>query len=189
MSRHPAHVFGYGSLVNDETHSFAPVVPARLTGWQRVWGHKVLTPDKAVTSLSIRRRAGSVVDGAIAHVPALDWAGLDQREAGYDRIPLGVSDLQFPVQAPDLKGDVITYETRGDVAADGEFPILQSYIDAVMMGFYRLGGIKAASAFVTTTAGWETPIRNDRDAPLYPRAVALSDRDRAMIDALLSGVR
>lgn len=78
------YFFGYGSLVNRATHDFCNAQPAQLTGWRRVWRHTDLRP---VAFLTVERDDQSTIDGLIAHVPRDDWAGLDQREWAYDRIP------------------------------------------------------------------------------------------------------
>ena len=71
--------FGYGSLVNTQTHTYRETSQARLTGWQRVWQ---MTPLRPFPFLSIEPMDGAEIDGLIAHVPDGDWAQLDQRERG-----------------------------------------------------------------------------------------------------------
>ena len=63
--------------------------------------------------------------------------------------------------------------------------ILQSYLDAVMQGFLAVHGEAGLRRFLAETHGFvETPIRPDRENPAYPRAVSLSDAERALFDAL-----
>lgn len=180
MSGH--YVFGYGSLVNAETHTFAPLFRARLEGWRRAWKHKVLTPTKRVTSLTIEPHLGSAVDGVVAHVPDQHWEDLNKREEGYDQISL--SGAYFAHSAP-AGAQVITYQSRGDVTDVSGFPILLSYLDTVMLGFHQIGGHDAAAGFVNTTTGWDTPVLDDRADPIYPRAVFPDPVQRDMIEDLL----
>ena len=56
--------------------------PARLKGWRRAW------VGSRIRGCAAHRRAGAghSIDGLIAAVPGGDWAALDAREAGYERI-------------------------------------------------------------------------------------------------------
>ena len=46
-----------------------------------------------------------------------------------------------------------------------------------------------AAAFFDTTDGWDTPVLDDRAAPLYPRAQTLTRQERGLTDALLAQVQ
>ena len=39
-----AYFFGYGSLVNRNTHGYAPCHTARATGWRRTWARMADRP-------------------------------------------------------------------------------------------------------------------------------------------------
>ena len=70
----------------------------------------------------------------------------------------------------------------GDTAhrrpATSECPIWLSYVDCVLAGYFELGGAAAVDAFITSTTGWDAPLRDDRGAPLYSRAVKLNDQQK-----------
>ena len=86
--------FGYGSLVNLRTHTYANPVPTTLNGWRRVWKP---AGDCETSFLSIERVEGGQIDGMIAAVPKGDWGALDAREAAYDHVDVSV---QFRGTAP-----------------------------------------------------------------------------------------
>ena len=64
--------------------------------------------------------------------------------------------------------------------------ILASYLGAVVQGFRTLHGDAGALRFFETTDGWEAPLIEDLAAPLYPRAVPLSEGDVALMREGLS---
>lgn len=183
MVKHP-HFFGYGSLVNRDTHSFAPIHLSRIDGWRRVW-HRA--PIRPAAFLSVIRDRDSSIDGVIAPVPNDDWVALDAREYAYDRI--AVTDAVTHA-APDVR-DISIYAIPPDSSAppDEEHPILLSYIDVVLQGYLREYGEPGALRFIQTTEGWNTPVKDDRDAPVYPRARLLSDSERSFVDDMLVTVR
>ncbi len=117
-----------------------------------------------------------------ARVPGADWAALDKREHGYERLIIPEDQL-----SPSAK-NVSVYKSlpKNDQLGDAAFPILQSYLDCVLQGFLHVHGPNAPAAFIATTDGWETPILQDRGAPHYPRAITLSDEEAAHIDQLLT---
>ena len=173
--------FGYGSLVNTATHVYDRHHPARLSGWRRVWRH---TPIRDMAFLTAEPMDGVEIDGLIAAVPGADWAALDERETGYDRVhvPQGITH-----QAEDA-GHIAVYTIPADKhgPADGERPILLSYLDVVVQGYLQVFGEKGGEDFFATTAGWDTVILDDRTAPQYPRAQVLSQPETDFVDHHLS---
>lgn len=180
--KHP-HFFGYGSLVNRDTHSFEPVHHSRIKGWRRVW-HRA--PVRPAAFLSVVRDENAEIEGVIAPVPNDDWATLDAREYAYDRVP--VTDA-VTHQAKDVR-NISIYAIPPHAAAppSEDHPILLSYIDAVVQGYLREFGEAGAARFVTTTEGWDTTVRDDRNAPIYPRAQLLSPMERSFVDDMLSTI-
>lgn len=172
MPPEPA-VFGYGSLVNRATHAYAPARPATLSGWRRAWGY---TAHRAGPFLTAVPSPGDAIDGLIATVGAGDWAALDAREAGYDRLP-----TPWP-------GVVIYAVPRPRPAMPGDAPILLSYLDVVVQGFMREYGPEGVARFAATTDGWEAGILDDRAAPRYPRHQRLSPAETAATDALIAAL-
>ena len=172
------YFFGYGSLVNRQTHDYPHLTPARVRGWRRMWQPSPLRP---VAFLSVVTAPGEWVLGAIAQVPGADWQALDIREAAYQRRPVSKLATEHSVDGADVQ----IYAVETPTAASPDQPILLSYIDAVIQGFLAEHGPKGAEEFFETTVGWETPVRNDRYAPEYPRHQTLTDRERDIVDANL----
>ena len=175
-----AFVFGYGSLVNRGTHAWREVHAARLPGWRRAWQHA----EGRGTAFLAAVPAGpdDAIDGVIAAVPEGDWAALDRREASYERafatgIEHGVAEAT----------DIHLYRVPPDRhrPASVRHPVLLSYLDVVVEGYLAEYGPGGVDRFFATTEGWDAPIRDDRAAPVYPRAAAASDRARRAVDAWL----
>ena len=188
-----AHVayFGYGSLVNRATlrTDIVAIVPARLVGWRRIWRPRPDMPEFPAALLTVRRELGSVCDGVLIVDRAENLAAVDEREARYRRVRLEAREVEI---SPTLEGGSSTYAPAYVYEADPELPphrdpplILQSYLDAVMQGFLHMHGEEGLHRFLAETAGFtEIPIRPDRKKPAYPRAVTLSNTERALFDAL-----
>ncbi|MEX0312514.1 MAG: gamma-glutamylcyclotransferase family protein [Tateyamaria sp.] len=174
--------FGYGSLVNRATHAYPHAQRASLEGWRRVW---VRTALRDVVFLSVHEAPGDSIDGLIAAVPGADWAALDQRESGYDRI-----DATSAVMHAADATDIAFYQVPAHAQRQGgDHRILLSYLDVVVQGFAREFGDAGAEHFFATTDGWDTPVLDDRAAPLYPRAQRLTTQERALTDRLLAQVQ
>jgi len=177
------YFFGYGSLVNRDTHIYADAHRAQLHGWQRAW---VRTDARDVVFLTAVPNPKAQIDGLIAAVPDADWAALDLRETGYDRLPSGGAVTHDLPETLDIAHYAVPSAAMRE---GGEQMILLSYLDVVVQGYLREFGAAGVSRFFETTSGWDTPILNDRSAPQYPRAQALARQETALVDqhlALLS---
>jgi hypothetical protein len=183
--------FGYGSLVNRATlrTDIVDIIPARLVGWRRIWRPRPDMPGFPAALLTVRREPGSVCDGVLIVDRAENLAAVDAREARYRRVRLEPPELEVsPAREDAVAADVpvYVYEADPELPSHREPPmILQSYLDAVMQGFLAVHGEAGLHRFLAETRGFvETPIRPDRENPAYPRAVLLSDAERALFDAL-----
>ncbi|SFR37942.1 gamma-glutamylcyclotransferase family protein [Litoreibacter janthinus] len=172
--------FGYGSLVNAATHSYPSTFPATLHGWRRVWKHTSL---RELAFLSVMPVQGHQIDGLIAEVPNSDWSALDVREAGYFRIP--VEDAEVTHQAGRVDLQMYQTDPEHEVGASAQHPILLSYVDVVVQGFFNTFGEDGVTRFFETTDGWEAPILNDRSNPLYPRSQTLTLAETSLVDSHL----
>jgi hypothetical protein len=183
LVKHP-HFFGYGSLVNRNTHAFTPIHASRITGWRRIWQR---APNRPAAFLSVIADSDSTIDGVIAPVPNDDWVALDAREFSYAR--LAVTDA-VEHAATDVR-DISIYAIPPHDSAppDADHPILLSYVDAVLQGYLREFGQAGAARFCASTEGWNTPVLNDRDAPIYPRAQRLTATEQGFVDDMLLTVR
>ena len=171
------YFFGYGSLVNRETHDFAQTHCARLRGWRRGWRHTSLRP---VAYLTVVPDATTEIDGLIAAVPGHDWAALDERERAYDRVAAAHQVSHALPHLPEIALYTIP-EGRHDPATETH-PALLSYIDVVVQGYLREFGEAGAQHFFDTTDGWDAPVLDDRADPVYPRHRRLTADERAFVD-------
>lgn len=173
--------FGYGSLVNRDTHDYPDAEPAKIRGWRREWrcSHRF-----GRTFLSAVRDKGVVIEGLVARVPGADWAALDMREAGYARHVLSGTELQA---ARPLQAQVYAICERQSSLPTEAHPIRLSYLDVVVAGFLREFGETGVARFFETTTGWAATL-DDRAQPLYARAVPVSADIRDMVDANLAAL-
>jgi hypothetical protein len=167
----PNSFFGYGSLVNFKTHTYQNTRPASLRGWRRVW---VQSSERNVSFLSVTPDPLSVISGVIADVADIGWVALDQREAFYDRLEI-TTPPHAGVQLYKASTTAVSTQNLGQ-------PILLSYLDCVTQGFAQLYGEDGVRNFFRSTSGWDTPILNDRAAPIYPRACALSLKETTLVN-------
>ncbi len=179
MSKVPCF-FGYGSLVNTKTHDYPDPIKARLTGWRRMWRHTTMR-DLAI--LTVVPDPKVEITGLIARVPGGDWAALDKREAYYSRTLLDPSKLHYQGGF-----DVQMYEVEKDKDADALHPILLSYLDVVVQGFLEQFGEDGVADFFATTSGWDAPVLDDRQAPIYPRAQTLTQLETGLVDTQLTAL-
>lgn len=174
------YFFGYGSLVNQDTHIYPNARHATLQDWRRAW---VRTDARDVVFLTAVPAIGHRIDGLIAAVPDADWATLDLREGGYQRISSdgNVAHVGDPV------AEIAHYAVDPtDMRKGGAHVILLSYLDVVVQGYLREFGADGVQAFFDTTDGWDTPILDDRAAPKYPRAQVLTASETQLVDQHLS---
>ncbi len=180
LRRMTPYFFGYGSLVNRNTHAYPDAQPAQLRGWRRSW---VRTGRRDMVFLSVVQDAASRIDGLIAAVPGADWEALDAREYGYERHSSGGAVVHALIPAPDVAHYVIPENSR---QPGGDHVILLSYLDVVVQGFLREFGLSGVADFFDTTDGWDTPVLDDRADPLYPRHQKLSEDETALVDETLA---
>lgn len=170
------YFFGYGSLVNRATHSYPDAHPAQLRGWRRAW---VRSSAFDRVFLSVVPDASTTISGLIAAVPDNDWAALDARETGYNRLPSGDAVVHPLTPAPPIAHYAVPQDGQGTTTRN---TIILSYIDVVVQGFLREFGEEGVAQFFDTTDSWDTPIINDRAAPQYPRHQVLSLDETALVD-------
>ena len=171
---HP-RFFGYGSLVNLNTHSYPQVETATLNGWRRVWK---LHHDTDLAFLSVEPH-DTLLHGITADVPNADWEALDAREHAYLRRDV----------TEQFASDTAVYEANPahTSATNNGHHILLSYLDVVIGGYQTLMGDNGPAHFFETTTGW-APVLDDRAAPQYPRAQPLTDQIRETVDNALTSL-
>lgn len=182
MSTHQTpHVFGYGSLVNRRTHDYLTARPAVLSGWRRAWRK---TPFRDRCHLTAVPGHGEIF-GLIAEIPSADWAALDQREAAYVRHEVSGS-VRHDHPAAEVSVFAIAPENyRLPTPEDG---VALSYIDVVAQGYLAEFGAEGLQHFFASTDGWHIHVVDDRAAPLYARAQALTAAELRLIDGALEAL-
>ena len=133
------------------------------------------------------------------------WGGVEQNgfgRGGFGKGMGGPVDASFEQEttvtvtdavqhaASDVR-DISIYAIPPEHAAapDKDHPILLSYVDAVLQGYLREFGEAGAERFCATTEGWNTPVLNDRAAPVYPRAQRLTMVEQTFVDDMLLTLR
>ena len=187
--------FGYGSLVNRQTlrTDYLACVPARLRGWRRHWQSRgtdvQLASGQQVALLSVHRHDEFEIDGMLILERIENLAVLDKREERYERVRIGRDDLVLPSAeiGIDLPDDLYVYVGRPQPQESEPSMLLQSYLDAVLVGFLNEFGEAGLDRFFATTVGFDRPLIVDRDAPRYPRAVKIAPEIAVEFDRRLAG--
>lgn len=173
------HFFGYGSLVNRNTHTYPVRGKAHIMGFRRVWRHST---KRRVAFLTVEEAEDVHIAGLVAEVPGADWDALDARERAYDRLALPQD------HTPDAKSlDLHLYRAKPTHVGPPSLrhPVLLSYLDTVVDGYLSAFGETGVKEFFATTAGWDAPIRDDRRSPVYPRATEPDKDVLELVDAEL----
>lgn len=174
--------FGYGSLVNRQTHDYPNCAPTKVRGWRRAWRRSGARRWCYLTAVPCDQ---TELWGLRAAVTGADWQALDLREAAYDRHLVPQSHSNAPADAG-LSIYAIAPAAQGKPQIDS--PVLLSYLDVVVQGYLREFGPEGVTHFFETTEGWDAPILDDRAAPFYPRHQRLSDAERNLVDTELARV-
>jgi len=207
---HPNYVFGYGSLINpdsrgctvDSTKS-ARVIKVLAKGLERSWNYNCRDVYTAV-GVSKVDDPSITCNGVIIPIddPINDLPKLDERELHYRRVPLsrknisiihddrnqGVSDEKL--LAPDAI--IWVYEIVDTFIPTTEIPISQIYVDCIISGCIKEGGIEFAKQFIENTHGWNTSVWvNDRTSEHFRKNISrciikLTDEIINSIDSLLT---
>ncbi len=185
--------FGYGSLVNTRTLGpDASAVAGMLHGWRREWRawwpHDKTNMLMSVCTLTVFRKPNSAIRGVMVHEPADRLAVLDQRERRYLRVDGIGSQFRCDGDGQSVPEAAFLYEADAKIRrwGDENHPILQSYVDCVMAGFYDFWGEEGVRHFIETTDGWHAPMLADRAAPRYPRAQQIDPELLALFDRHLA---
>ncbi|MEO0327734.1 MAG: gamma-glutamylcyclotransferase family protein [Pseudomonadota bacterium] len=179
--------FGFGSLVNPNTlrTNYIESVPATLKGWKRHWESRNPIFKNEVALLSIHKNDDTDIKGMVVIDQLSHLAQVDERETGYSRVKLRSSDLVLHTEK-DLPEALYVYVADTVDDEPGSGPLLQSYLDAVMQGFYLNFEEEGVRHFVDTTHGFARPIIADRQNPRYPRHVQLSLAECDLFDRELA---
>ena len=89
--------FGYGSLVNLQTHKYLNPYPTEIEGWRREW---VSSSIHNIAFLSVTPCKFTILQGMRASTENIGWQALDLRETGYKRHDLTQYDMQMYIGDP-----------------------------------------------------------------------------------------
>lgn len=179
------YIFGYGSLICADSRSRTGVsteaYAVSISGIARRWS--VPVPDYGATALGAHQDDTSQCNGVVFAVDDDNLARFDQRERGYDRIRIDWNRVENLGHEPlPEKYPLWAYVGfKSDHPLPGR-PILQTYLDVILNGCLAIDA-DFAERFINTTTPWQH-LRNDRQAPGYPRPLA-DDSRLPDIDALL----
>lgn len=184
--------FGYGSLVNLSTlrTPYISAHLARVRGWRRTWLHRPRDVDgfarvDGLAFLSVIPDPNCTIDGVVIVDHASSLEDLDRREVLYERQVVPKGDCTY---SPDVLFSEETTVFLYAAVLDPELErrsdphILRSYLDAVCQGYLTHFGEQGLIDFKGSTNNFHFPIHEDRDEPLYPRPVVLTEEERAVID-------
>jgi hypothetical protein len=189
-------VFGYGSLICPESRAItAPeqshkiATPVQVKNVERVWSKRTargmtamgvrFVPESASTAASASASAASASAasayciGVILPVSDKELALFDEREQGYDRVPLELSNVEqvsflspahyeeddhsIFLQAKERNAtdavQIWVYVQREENPASAEHPIVQTYVDTILRGCLSISE-EFAQEFIASTKGW-----------------------------------
>lgn len=179
------HIFAYGSLLNKNTWSFeAEMELVSLGGWVREWRQIVSLERGDICALTISPHSSHSIEGIVLKVDNSALEVLGDREVSYDKTLLENNNLNsFNTKKSFINQSTFTYTAskKTGVWANQEAPILLSYIDVVAKGYHDLFGWQGVLDFFKSTQGWNLPILNDREDPIYPRA---TKHDKGFLDLI-----
>jgi cation transport regulator ChaC len=170
-------VFGYGSLICPESRAItAPeqahkiATPVTVHNIERVWSKRATN---GMTAMGVRFVEEAECIGVILPVSDKELAQFDEREQGYDRVPLELSNveqvsflgeehyeedshdvfLQAKAQNTTVVIKIWVYVQRIESPATPEHPIVQTYVDTILRGCLGISE-EFAQEFISSTKGW-----------------------------------
>jgi len=180
-------IFGFGSIINDESRqSTVPeagdAIPVRISkefGYRRVWNFQ--SPSAKLTALGlvkiINPSEQTTINGIIYSIEDDNIIKFDEREEGYTRLEIPIQYIENYnwLELPKHNIKVWIYVPNGKngipgiglAPPDKYYPILQTYLDIVIIGCLKYG-IDYAVEFLYTTGWWNKYWLNDRQVPRRP---------------------
>ena len=198
-------IFGFGSLISSESRSLTgdtgSCIPAKLTGFQRSWSGAFPILDSSLpgmTAVSVAEKADGSVNGVLVEIEPKNIPAFDKREEGYARVEVPMDKVQLCYDAEATEdassttlpsGSTIWVYIAPVTPPSTTTPILQSYLDVILLGCLEYGE-QFAKDFLLTTAGWEVAHHgcfvNDRTKPAYRRATQAASGRAEQWDRLLA---
>lgn len=184
----PQFLFGYGSLINQASRALTGItknpLAVKVSGFERSWC--VQAPAMRLTGLGVIPNPLAWCNGVLVELDQDQIMAFDERElggsnAGYARVEIPRKAITG-LHAPET-GRIWTYVVKKILSPTKAYPITQSYLDVILSGCLDFGEPFALD-FIQTTAGWEHPWMDDRQAPRYVRHLR-DDKLNIKVDDLL----
>ncbi|WP_260259733.1 gamma-glutamylcyclotransferase family protein [Vibrio intestinalis] len=178
------YIFGYGSLMNSASRQLtgqtSQATPAVVHGLCRHWSK---VDDSYVLAPLVVTQGEGLVNGVLLQVGDQAIAEFDRRERGYQRISLPINqiDTEQPLNQSD---NIWVYVTEQPEPPCANSPIMQTYVDTVMVGCLEVSEA-FAQQFVEHTIGWHHAQENDRHQPKYGNLAGVTTNHQQLIDTLL----
>jgi len=179
------YIFGYGSLISSSSRRITGIagdsLAVRVQGLERTWVGWEGTGMRAVAA---RPMAGACCNGALFEVPESELEKFDERETHYRRAQLDLSQVDYLQgdQALDENSQVWVYLYNHKGHGLQSAPIVQSYLDVILLGCQEIAPTFARE-FIVNTLNWDI-WHDDRHQPVYPRAQSHSEA--MQLDQLLA---
>lgn len=180
--------FGYGSLVNALTvPPDTAITPGRLSGWVREWKVCGGETGQGRCALTVRRDGKTEILGVMARESRDRLEALEARERRYEKVAAVGAAFRCEAENRPGPGDLFLFRAAPEFNHWGTatHPILQSYLDCVLAGFFDIWGEPGIDHFLATTEGWHVPVLADRDNARYPRSIPLNAELADLIDGKL----
>jgi hypothetical protein len=167
------YIFGYGSLISSSSRRITGIagdsVAVRVAGLERTWVGWQGTGMRAVAA---RPMIGASCNGVLFDVPATELEKFDARETHYQRVALDLTQIDYlvPQQALEASCQVWVYVYNHNGCHLNDAPIVQSYLDVIVLGCNEIAP-NFAQEFIQHTLNWSY-WHDDRHNPVYPRAQA-----------------
>jgi hypothetical protein len=152
-------------------------IPVHVHALQRGWFVHSSKPAAPTTYLGVIEKSKSFCGGVLFEVSKQDLRRLDERERNYTRKPLDPQRIEFLTNNAPLNPSnaVWYYQTKQPVKPNKSYPILRSYLNICLNGFFELeetfsegGALHFAERFIATTEGWSAHFHDDRKDPIRP---------------------
>lgn len=178
-------IFGYGSLINSEsrakTGNTGQAMPCIISGFRREWNFAV--PSHGMMAVGVVTDPTSKCNGVIVSIPNSELPKFDKRESGYSRLKVDQGTIKLLDRTCTINGNIWVYVSEDPQFPTKQRPIVQSYVDVILIGCLSYGE-KFAKDWIKQTAGWNYPWIDDRKSPRYPRAMT-ANTHAEKIDRLL----
>jgi len=165
------YIFGYGSLISSSSRRITGIagdsLAVRVHGLERTWVSWKGTKMRAVAA---RVMPNTLCNGVLFEVPESELENFDERETHYVRTQLSHDQIAYlpGYAALALNSKVWVYLYDHDKHGLQNAPIVQSYLDVILLGCHEISP-HFAQEFIQHTFNWEN-WHDDRHQPVYPRA-------------------